>query len=79
MNIYLVTLDYFTYDAYDGHVVLADTEAEAIALCPWGDAEICGVAKVSPVATLIGKATDDAYLFAGASSPKIFLSSYNAG
>lgn len=79
MNIYLVTLDYFTYDAYDGHVVLADSKEEAIGLCPWGDAEIVGLTKVTPVATLIGKATEDAYLYAGASNHKIFLSSYNAG
>lgn len=68
MNIYKVTLDYYCYDAYNGHIVVASSAEEAINMCVWGDAEDCGV---DPIAELIGTSIT--------STAGIIFSSLNAG
>jgi hypothetical protein len=77
MNIYKVTNDYFCYDGYNGHIVLAESEFEAVKVCYWGDAEGSG----NIVAVLIGTAISGAekYTEENNESGSIFLSSYNAG
>ncbi len=68
MNIYKVTLAYFCYDAYDGHIVTASSAEEAINMCFWADAEDCGI---DPIAELIGTSNT--------STAGIIFSSFNAG
>lgn len=74
MNIYKVWTDYFCYDGYDGHVVLARTTEEAVMNCKgkWGEAEGCNIS-----IALIGVAFDDAHKYV--EEDKIILSSFIAG